>query len=100
MKINTYNTGATYSPMGQRVAWTVLLRETVSGSSLVAFFDADRHVHNLVRVAGEPTKEKVHAEYLNCNYLREFLVPQNILDGLQCAAEHGHLTFPPLENRA
>lgn len=98
MKINTYNTGATYSPMGQRVAWTVLLE--VSGDSLVAFFDADRHVHNLVRVAGEPTNEKVHAEYLDCRYLREFLVPQNILDALQCAAEYGHLTFPPLENRA
>ena len=37
MKINTYNTGATYSPMGQRVAWTVLLKEVESGSSLVAW---------------------------------------------------------------
>lgn len=86
MIINVYNTNAAYGAQGQRVAWAVLLKEAKDDSSIIAFYDADRDVHNLVRVRGEPTNQKVHEQYLECNYLREYIVPFNINGHLKMAA--------------
>lgn len=86
MKIHTLNTGAGYSIHGQRVAWAELLKET-SGSTIVGFYDADRMVHNVVRVTSYPVDDAaVMREYLQCNYVRSFYLPDGVEETLKAAA--------------
>jgi len=91
MKINTFNTGREYTEHGQRIAWTLLLRE-VGGGNIVAFVDADRGVSNVVRVPGHlfPENLTVLLQYDECAYLRNYLIPGDVEDALREAAlEHG-----------
>ncbi|MDH1555935.1 hypothetical protein N5E86_15890 [Stutzerimonas stutzeri] len=87
MKIHTFNTGREYTKHGQRVAWALLLRE-VGGGNIVAFFDADRGVSNVVRVDGHmlPDNLGVLNQYDKRAYLRNYLIPGDVEDALREAA--------------
>lgn len=86
--IYTFNTGRQYTTEGQRIAWLPLLREvgTDGDSTLVAFYDVDRGVHNVVRVKGVPGDDKVLEQYDQCAYVRTVIMSHTIEDLLREAA--------------
>lgn len=86
LPVYVFNTGAQYTDKGQRIAWVPLARNLHDDTVLVAFYDVDRCVYNLVRVHGEPSDSKVHEEYLNCRYVRSMLMSQPIEALLRIAA--------------
>lgn len=89
MKIHTVNTGAQYSEHGQRIAW-VNLGVMLNCRSLVAFYDADRMVHNVVRVDGLVTQEAFLKAYLRCDYERSMWLSAELQEELRVAAvKHG-----------
>lgn len=91
VKIHTFNTGREYTEHGQRIAWTLLLRE-VGGGNIVAFVDADRGVSNVVRVPGHlfPENLTVLLQYDECAYLRNYFIPGEVEVALRDAAlKHG-----------
>lgn len=92
MKIHTFNTGREYTEHGQRIAWGVLVREAISGASIVAFVDVDRHISEVVRVKGHrlPTDFDVLKQYDERAYLPTYIIPESVEDALQEAAlKHG-----------
>ena len=90
--IKTFNTGAGYSPEGQRIAYMEIAREVGNNHTLVAFYDGDRNVSNIVRIPQWVADQDaaVHREYLNCNYVRDMIIPGPMEDALRAAAlAHG-----------
>lgn len=87
--IKVFNTGAQYSAEGQRIAYMEIAREVGNNHTLVAFYDGDRNVSNIVRIPQWVADQDaaVHREYLNCNYVREMIIPGPMEDALRKAAQ-------------
>lgn len=86
--INVFNTGAQYSKHGQRIAWMEIGREVGSGR-LVAFYDGDRHISQIVRIPGwcEDDNAAVAGAYLRTEYVRNMIIPGPMEDALRTAAQ-------------
>lgn len=88
MKIHTMNTGRQYSEHGQRIAYTII--GTTGRGNLVAFYDADRHVHNVAVVQGLVTDSAFLDAYDHCRYDHLIWLTAEQQDVLRLAAEnHG-----------
>lgn len=88
MNIKAFNTGAKYSPQGQRIAYAQLCRID-SEYALVAMVDVDRQLDYVLRVEayrGPITDQKVHEAYLNCRYERDCWLDAETKAALTAAA--------------
>ena len=91
MKIRVFNTGRMYTSKGQRIAYAPLLRIAGAGH-LVAFYDVDRMIHQVVRVHRTVLSEAemdaaVLAQYDASAYIHEYIPVGAIEDALREAGE-------------
>lgn len=86
--IKVFNTGRQYTAEGQRIAWMEIARE-VGGGKLVAFYDGDRHVSNVVRIPAwcQDEQAEVLKQYDECNYIRSYILPGELEDELRAKAK-------------
>ena len=86
--IKVFNTGRQYTAEGQRIAWMEIARE-VGGGKLVAFYDGDRHVSNVVRIPAwcQDEQAEVLKQYDECNYIRSYILPGQLEDELRAKAQ-------------
>ena len=87
--IHTFNTGRAYSEHGQRVAY-IHLMNSIDGFTIVAFYDCDRGLGEIVNLPYPAGQEELMRAYDACAYRKDMYFAQELQDALKAAAEnHG-----------